>query len=321
MANLPVVSVVVATYNRKALLDTCIQSLLSQNYPNLEVLVVNDGSSDGTVELLETYQKKDSRITFLTQQNKGIASARNSGIKKARGEIICFTDDDCIADRDWIKNLVKGFVDDSIGGVGGEVVGYKPTTLVERYVDKNKLLDQSNFINIFLLTANASFRKDVLERIKCFDENFYRMGGEDVDLGIKMLLARKALRYAPAAKVLHKHRSTLSGLMKQSSGYGRGYAFLHKKYPLYFNPSRRLSYFIRKIAFKFFVMPFRLFKAILEKDKALCLTEPILDILLISSELSGLVQETSLGKEYTGEKNYAKMDFIKKSGISNGWGL
>ena len=113
MREAPMVSVVIPTYNRKDMLKECLESLFNQTYPKerYEIIVVNDGSTDGTEEVLNEYAKKaPCAFKWFTQQNKGPCVARNLGVKNARGEIICFIDDDCVAEKKWIENLILSLI-------------------------------------------------------------------------------------------------------------------------------------------------------------------------------------------------------------------
>ena len=95
------ISVIVPVYNVEKELPRCIESLLTQTYSNFELLLINDGSSDGSPEIMEKYAEKDPRIRTLHKKNGGVSSARNRGLEQAKGEYVCFVD-----------------ADDAVGGVG-----------------------------------------------------------------------------------------------------------------------------------------------------------------------------------------------------------
>jgi glycosyltransferase involved in cell wall biosynthesis len=110
-------AVVVPTFNRKAVLRQCIEALAKQDYPDFEVIVVDDGSTDQTSEMIVDEFPK---VRFLTQDHRGPAAARNRGVAGARGEIIAFTDDDCVAPRNWLTRLADGYArHPRVAGVGG----------------------------------------------------------------------------------------------------------------------------------------------------------------------------------------------------------
>ena len=283
------VSVVLATHNRKELLKECLKSLFNQTYPKerYEIIVVNDGSTDGTEEVLKKYAKKAPCIfKCFSQENKGPSAARNLGIEHAKGEIICFTDDDCIADERWIENLVKEFTNEKVGGVGGEIVAYNPKTSVEKYAR----MDQESAIrNSFLITCNAAYRKDVLESVNGFDGNL-RYGGDDIDVGIKVKLMGYELKYAPDAIVYHKHRTTLNDLIKQRYNYGVGEAILSKKYGY---SSIFMQFIITKLLGLFYsiaTLPIKLEKNI-----------QILNIIVTSAYVLGMIKGI-LFDRYRGER-------------------
>jgi len=307
MREAPMVSVVIPTYNRKDMLKECLESLFNQTYPKdkYEIIVVNDGSTDGTEEVLKEYAKKaPCAFKWLTQQNKGSYAARNLGIKNAGGEIICFTDDDCIADKRWLEELVKGFTDEGIGGVGGRIIAYNPKTMLEKYVE----MDQASEIREPLYTCNAAYKKGVLERVRGFD-SYFRSGG-DVDMSIRVTLEGYKLKYASDAIIYHKHRETLKGLIKQRYNYGIGTAVLSKKYrySLIFTQSiiielLRLLYLVVALPIKF-------------KNKRL---NSIIDIIVTSAYILGMIKgilfDRYEGKEY--RRGKIKLELFEKKKILN----
>jgi hypothetical protein len=99
----PRVSIVVCSYNGAATLEQCIRSLLALAYPDYEVIVVDDGSTDNTAAILARFPS----IRVITQSNQGLSSARNAGLRSATGEIVAYTDADCFVDADWLTHLVQ----------------------------------------------------------------------------------------------------------------------------------------------------------------------------------------------------------------------
>lgn len=101
------VTVIVPVYNTEKYLSTCIDSLLGQSYSNIEIILVNDGSKDASQRICEEYARKDSRIRYFTQENKGVSVARNVGLEQATGAFICFVDADDMLRQDTIELAVK----------------------------------------------------------------------------------------------------------------------------------------------------------------------------------------------------------------------
>lgn len=97
MNNTPLISVIVPVFNAQRFLPKCIGSILNQSYKNLEVLLIDDGSTDKSLEICKKYEQKDNRVVVISQENGGVSSARNNGLRRANGEYICFVDSD-----DWI---------------------------------------------------------------------------------------------------------------------------------------------------------------------------------------------------------------------------
>ena len=101
------VSVIIPIYNGEKYFADCIQSILDQSFTNIEIIVINDGSTDGSLSLIKRYAQNDSRIVVINQKNKGVSAARNAGLSKARGDYIMFVDaDDYIARKDALELLI-----------------------------------------------------------------------------------------------------------------------------------------------------------------------------------------------------------------------
>jgi len=300
----PYVSVVVATYNRKEQLKECLNSLFNQTYPKdrYEIIVVNDGSIDGTEEVLKEYERRaPCRFKWFTQKNQGVAVAMNLGIKNATGEIICFTGDDCVADKYWIEKLVDGFTDEKIGGVGGEIVAYNPKTLAEKYGNP---FDQKRNAKEYLLTGNAAYKKHILEKIGGFDSNLRSL--VDPDLGIRVKAEGYELKYVPGAIVYHRHYQTLSWLIKRNYFLGLMFCRLSRKYTHHFF----MRYYIPKYTLilikAIIIYPFGI---IFYKKRKDFVIRNFFQILIIASTLAGMLKGV-VTEKYLGEKFEKKLDFL-----------
>lgn len=105
-------SIIIPIFNCKLYLNRCIDSILNQNYDDFEVILINDGSTDGSEKICEAYKKKDRRVTFITKANTGVSDSRNIGLKEARGKYILFLDSDDYVDQGYleaINNIITAF--------------------------------------------------------------------------------------------------------------------------------------------------------------------------------------------------------------------
>ncbi|MDV2494993.1 MAG: glycosyltransferase [bacterium] len=232
-SNLPFVSVIVPVLNGERTIGDCVVSLLKMDYPpeRLEVLVVDNGSTDGTAEIVKSFP-----VRYLQEERPGAAAARNKGIEASKGEVLAFTDADCLGTSSWLRELVQGFMDEKVGGIEGEIMAYLPTTPVEQHMARWGFFSRQRRLTSplfpFVITANVAFRREVFDQIGLFDTRFPAAGGEDVDFSWRFLEETDLeLRYNPKAVVFHRHRSTVRSYFSQHMGYGRGRAILRTKHP------------------------------------------------------------------------------------------
>ena len=230
----PKVSVIVCAYNGERTMDHCLASLETLNYPNYEVVVVNDGSTDRTREIAERY----ANIRLINQENQGLSAARNVGLEAATGEIIAYTDCDCMADPDWLTHLVARFLSSDFGAVGGPNLPPPDSSLVANCVavspgaPTHVLLDDE--VAEHIPGCNMAFRREALEAINGFDPVF-RAAGDDVDLCWRLQNKGYTIGFSAAAVVWHFRRNTVRDYIKQQQGYGKAEALLFFKHPSRFN--------------------------------------------------------------------------------------
>ncbi|MEN8252714.1 MAG: glycosyltransferase family 2 protein, partial [Patescibacteria group bacterium] len=193
-------SIIVCTYNRLEYLKKCISSLLEIDFPTYEIVIVNDGSTDGTKEFLNSQYSRNKKITVVHhKQNKGLSQARNTGIKTAKYDIVIFTDDDCKADKNWLTQMLKGFSDEKVGLVMGQVF----------YVDKNyhgyfpeRLV--SNIDALWPMGCNVAYRKEVFKKCGYFDDFFFPYNNEDAEMALRTI--KNGYRYAQLPKAVIYHQ-------------------------------------------------------------------------------------------------------------------
>ena len=126
----PKISVIVCTYNGEKRITHLLDSLKKQTYKNLEIVIVDDGSSDGTSDIVKKYPFR----LIRHRTNRGLADSRNTGIKSSKGDIIIFTDDDCVADKNWVREIAKCYSKNrDINAAGGRIEPYSLNTYFEKY--------------------------------------------------------------------------------------------------------------------------------------------------------------------------------------------
>lgn len=113
MNNTALISVIIPCYNVESTIAKCLESVIAQSYQNLQIIIIDDGSTDKTSEIIKQFQTKDSRIILITQENSGVSKARNEGISKAFGEYICFVDADDWVEKDYCSILYQSLVENS----------------------------------------------------------------------------------------------------------------------------------------------------------------------------------------------------------------
>jgi GT2 family glycosyltransferase len=195
-----------------------------------EILAVDNGSKDGTTEII-----KQLPVRYLWEGRRGVSYARNLGIEASRGDILAFTDPDCLASTTWLLELVRVFEGEGAGGVAGEIVPYPGKTPAEQYAARRRSHSQVRPMNHplhpFAMTPNVAYRREVFQRIGLFDTRFPGGGWEDADLCWRFFRGTDfTLGYAPNAVVFHRYRSTVKEFFIQHVRYGDGLARICAKY-------------------------------------------------------------------------------------------
>ena len=240
----PSISVLISAYNKPEFLVICLESFLRQNERDFEIIVTDDGSDETTAQLLDRIKKKSPIfIKHIWQEDQGIrlARVRNLGIKAARGEYILFTDQDCIAGRDLLKDHLENAERGQVLQGNRRLISKKDTeTLVNLSFEKIFDLDlkkmsrrhQSEYIfvhGIFrhigaLVDCNLSgFKEDFLS-VNMFDESYNDWGGHDFDLGFRMKRKGYTLAFfKDRANLYHLYHPSPRNLLN------KGYRRLYKK--------------------------------------------------------------------------------------------
>jgi len=230
----PKVSVVVASYDGARTLKACLESLEQLNYPDYEVILVDDGSTDSTAQITALFKS----VRYIRQENEGLSAARNTGIHAATGEIVAFTDSDCRADEDWLYYLVGDLLHSKYAGVGGH--NFLPPE--DSWIAAAVMVSPGGPAHVMLTDrlaehipgCNMAFYKWALNEINGFDPVF-RQAGDDVDVCWRLQQRGYRIGFSHAGFVWHYRRSTVRAYLKQQRGYGEAEALLVRRHPEYFN--------------------------------------------------------------------------------------
>jgi len=232
----PSVSVVVCSYNGARTLEACLTSLLQMDYPDYEIILVDDGSADDTPRIAKEFPK----VKTIRQENMGLSVARNVGMETARGEVIAYTDSDCMADNEWLYYLVGTLEQGNYAAVGGPNISPPARSWIQACVaaspgqPSHVLIDDSEAEHI--PGCNMAFYKWVLEAVGGFDPE-YRKAGDDVDICWRLIQQGYHIGFSPSAVVWHHRRFNIRAYFEQQDGYGEAEALLRFKHFVHFGPT------------------------------------------------------------------------------------
>ncbi|MEN6625975.1 MAG: glycosyltransferase [Candidatus Sumerlaeia bacterium] len=237
----PLVSVVIPAYNSEAMVGRAVKSVLSQDYSPLEVIVVDDGSSDGTAAAAEALG--DSRVRVIRQTNAGPAAARNRGIRESNGEFIAFID----ADDEWLPEhlrksiemfasspdagLVYSLIDDRLENGEREIYG-------ERW-ERNRLFDRVFWPSAKMVTSGVVLRKAALEKVGLFDETLHSR--EDHDLFIRAGECFATRELPEPLTIKYRHGNQISSLTKDEAAEADYFNVIERAFardPARYEPAR-----------------------------------------------------------------------------------
>lgn len=234
------ISVVICSYNGSRTIGETLDQLLKLDYPDFEVIVVNDGSKDNLAAIVEKYP-----VRLITIPNRGLSNARNVGLNNAKGEIIAYLDDDAYPDAHWLHYLAYAYHTTSYAAIGGPNIA--PGN------DGNIAFCVANApggpVHVLLTDeiaehvpgCNLSIRKSILLEIGGFDP-IYHAAGDDVDICWRIQDAGYLIGFHPSAMVWHHRRNSLKAYWKQQEGYGKAEALLEAKWPQKYNGFGHLTW-------------------------------------------------------------------------------
>lgn len=186
----PAISVITPLYNSEKYLEETLDSILNQTFSNIEIICIDDGSSDNSLAILRKYQKQDNRIKVITQQHRGVVAARNNAIKEARGEFIYLLDSDDVVDKTVLEKSYDAIIADKGDVITCRVRAFGLLNADVQYLPPNKV----NMAYCNCLPNAALFRKSLFEQSGGFDHAFDK-GIEDYDFYLNMVYRQKARFY------------------------------------------------------------------------------------------------------------------------------
>ncbi|MCX6800743.1 MAG: glycosyltransferase [Candidatus Diapherotrites archaeon] len=209
-------SIIIPAHNSEKTISGCLNSLINQQTEKkFEIIIVDDGSIDSTAK--EIKKIKNTKIKYLCQKNSGPAKARNLGAKKSNGNIILFIDSDCVAEKNWLEEMLKPFSDKNVAAVQGAyktkqkefAAQFSQIEIEERYerMEKAKKLD-------WVGSYSAAYRAEVFRKMNGFDESFPIASGEDPELSYKISEKGYKISLNSKAIVYHSHPKTLLQYLK-----------------------------------------------------------------------------------------------------------
>lgn len=177
---MPLVSVIIPVYNAEPYLNECLDSVINQSVNDIEIICINDGSTDKSLDILQQYAENDSRIKIFSIENQGVSHARNLGLSKAEGKYVCFIDSDDYVDLDFCKKLLSKFSDEIDIVFGGHVklnvLGRKVRPWLPQVVCTAKIFDNLMSLTKHRNVSQKMFRNTIIKQHNIqFNESLHYM--------------------------------------------------------------------------------------------------------------------------------------------------
>ena len=239
-ASPPHVSVVICTRNRDDKIGSAVTSVLANDYPSFDLTIIDQSTTDATRVAVRQAAGEDARVQYVHSDEPGLSRAYNNGIRSSDGEILAFTDDDCLAPRDWIENIVSAFLGDpeadllygNVVAAGGDTDD--PMLTPSLHIRSPRRLSQKDGFEVFGMGANFAARRRLFDRIGLFDE---MLGGggplwssQDYDLTYRTYRAGGVVLLRPEVVVNHDGRRELEDWPALLYAYGSGDGAFYTKH-------------------------------------------------------------------------------------------
>jgi glycosyltransferase involved in cell wall biosynthesis len=233
------VSVVVPVLNAMRTLPACLSALRRLDPAPETLVLVDNGSADNSLEYLHAFARQcgPGHVEIVEERRRGASVARNAGLGKATSDVIAFTDADCAPAPEWLRHLVEPFADPTVGAAAGRIVASRPLSSVELLSAlytlqfrqrRSRQLGWTPWEGGYP-TANLAVRRALLVALGGFDESV-GIYGEDYDLCARLYAGGAHILSVPEARVIHHHRTSLSGMLRQGFGFGRSHPYLLRRH-------------------------------------------------------------------------------------------
>lgn len=225
------ISIVVPALNAERTIGSCLQGLLEQSVSRerYEVIVVDDGSTDDTGQVVER-----SGATLITQAQQGPAAARNQGVSVAKGDIVLFTDADCVPEAHWVQEMIRPFEDGEIAGVKGVYRtgqrGIIPRFVQCEYEERYELMAKERWID-FIDTYSAGYRREIFLAEGGFDTRYPSASVEDQEFSFRLAERGHKMVFSPRAVVYHQHPATLAEYFRRKFNIGYWKVMVLRRHP------------------------------------------------------------------------------------------
>lgn len=227
------ISIIIPVKNdEKNIRDAVISVLKQKTKEKTEVIVIDNNSTDNTLKMIS-----DLNVKILSEKKPSASAVRNRGIRNSKGNILLFTDSDCVASKNWIKNHLDAQKrGDVVMGRTFLYPKYRKSIIAKsldygllpyfdfNFIDNNKILEPWH-----LYTSNLSVKRKIFEKVGFFNEEFKYAGSEDTEFGFRLFFNGLKIIYEPKAKIFHKHKKDFKSAMKRAITAGRQAEFLKLK--------------------------------------------------------------------------------------------
>lgn len=226
------IAIVVGVLNEERYISNLLDSLLSQTRMPNEIIIVDDGSTDKTAEIIKSFAEKNSVLKYIYQKNSGPAKARNTAWKNSTSDICVFTDGDCVPEKNWLENITKPFFNANIGAIGGSYKTLNTKSILARFIGLEIEWRYRNIKKEIQAhgTYNLAVRKEILEEIGGLDESYPVPSGEDWDMTYK-ISKKYNLLFVRDAVVGHYHPENFWNYLKNQSRRSYDRIKVYKSHP------------------------------------------------------------------------------------------